>query len=64
MNDLTRGEILDMLEELADRGGPEFAALVKELEKRNHMAHMLNIHRMIEAENEQHYYLWKGQNCQ
>ena len=64
MNDLTRREILELLEELQDRGGPEFTALVEELEKRNHMAHMLNIHRMIEAENESHYYLWQSQNCQ
>ena len=63
MNDLTRAELMDLLEEMQDRGGPEFIAAVQELEKRNHAAHMLNLHCMIEAENDQHYYLWKG-NCQ
>lgn len=62
MNDLTRAELMDLLEEMQDRGGPDFAALVKELEDRNRFAQMLKLHHEIECENDSHYYEWK--NCQ
>lgn len=62
MNDLTRAELMDLLEEMQDRGGPDFTALVRELEKRNHFAQMLKIHHEIECENDSHYHEWE--NCQ
>lgn len=62
MNDLTRAELMDLLEEMQDRGGPDFTALVRELEKRNHFAQMLKLHHKIECENDNHYRRWK--DCQ
>ena len=59
MNDLTRAELMDLLEEMQDRGGPDFSAVVEELEKRNRMGQRLKIHHAIECENDQKYRAWQ-----
>ena len=53
MNDLTRAELLELLEEEQDRGGPDLAPLLREVERRNHFAYMLEMHREIECGNDQ-----------
>lgn len=55
MNDLTRAELLELLEEEQDRGGPDLAPLLREIERRNRFAYMLKMHHEIECENDQKY---------
>lgn len=59
---MTRQVIHEMLEEMQDRGGPDFAALVRELEEKNRMLQKLKTHHEIECENDAHYREWK--HCQ
>lgn len=59
---MTRTELVDLLEEMQDRGGPDFATLTHELEEHNRMLNMLHLHREIECENDRKYRIWK--HCQ
>lgn len=62
MNDLTRAELMDLLEEEQDRGGPDLAPLLREIERRNYFGYMLRMHHEIECENDRKYRQWK--HCQ
>lgn len=56
---MSRDLILDMIEEMQDRNGPDFSALVRELEEKNRMIERLHLHTEIEYENDRHYREWK-----
>lgn len=56
---MTRSELADLLEEMQDRDGPDFTALVRELEEHNRMLQRLHLHTEIECENDRHYREWK-----
>lgn len=56
---MTRSELVDLLEEMQDRGGPDFTALTRELEEHNRMLVKLHLHNEIECENDRHYREWK-----
>ena len=59
---MTRSELADLLEEMQDRDGPDFTALVRELEEHNRMLQQLHLHHEIECENDRKYRQWK--HCQ
>ena len=59
---MTRIELADLLEEMQDRDGPDFSALVRDLEEYNRMLQRLHLHREIECENDRKYRQWK--HCQ
>ena len=50
---------MDLLEEMQDRGGPDFSAVVAELEKHNRMAQRLKLHHEIECENDRKFRAWQ-----
>ena len=56
---MSRDLILDMIEEMQDRNGPDFSALVRELEEKNRMIERLHLHNEIECENDRRYREWK-----
>jgi len=60
INDLTRAELLELLEEEQDREDSDLAPLLREIEKRNHFAYMLEMHHEIECENDQKYCQFLG----
>lgn len=59
---MTRQVVCNMLEEMQDRDGSDFAAPVRDLEEKNRMLQKLKTHHEIECENNAHYLEWK--NCQ
>lgn len=59
---MTRAEILELMEEMQDRGGPDFEELVRQLEAKNRFLYMLKMHAEIECESERRIRDWK--RCQ
>ena len=59
---MSRNELIDLIEEMQDRNGPDFTALVHELEERDRMLQRLHLHNEIECENDRKYRQWK--HCQ
>lgn len=56
---MSRNELIDLIEEMQDRGGPDLTDLVHELEEKNRTIERLHLHTEIECENDRHYREWK-----
>ena len=59
---MSRNELIDLIEEMQDRGGPDLTDLVRELEERDRIIQRLHLHSEIECENDRKYRQWK--HCQ